>query len=218
MEKKLRVTALILLVMTLFWVILTVISMSGIDPLWKDADFVKWVSDPDIFRTMNYVNVTLLTIGIVVFFSFLYNYFAEYKDHAIVGFVFIPIYGMINLFCYSSQISLVPEIARSAITSQDDMLFAAAIVHANSHSMVGFLNGLAYALLGIPSIVFGVLLYRRMKKISGIILLLSGIMCIVGFTGYLTDSKMLSLGIMIGGILFLLSLISMVFEFKKKAE
>lgn len=190
--------------------------MSGFDPTWDNPEIVKWASDPDFFRTMNYVNVTLLTIGVIVFFSFLHIYFTGYHSYSIVGFVFIPIYGVINLVCYSSQISIVPDIARSAIAAEDNLLFAAALVQASSTSMIGFLNGLAYAILGIPSILFGILLYRRSKRVSGAFLQLNGMMCMIGFIGYITGSRAVSLGIMIGGILFLLSLISMVFEFRKE--
>ena len=94
---------------------------------------------------------------------------------------------------------------------------ASELIQANSHSLVGFLNGLAYAILGIPSIIYGVLLYRKAKRLSGVFLLINGIMCITGVIGYIMNSAVFALGVMIGGIVFLLSLIFMSIEFKNES-
>lgn len=218
MERKLKITALILLILTIIWVILTAVSMSGIDPAWSNLEYVKWVADPDPFFTMNYVNVTLLTIVLIFLFSYLFNYLKDqHRKGAIVGLIFIPIYGIINLICYSIQISIVPSIARTALENQDNVLIASELIQANPSSLIGFLNGLAYAILGIPSIIYGILLFRKSKKFSGIFLLLNGILCIIGIVGYALDHAVISLGVMIGGIFFLISLLFMVIEFKSES-
>ena len=49
MEAKLKTTSIVLLIMTTIWVVLTVISMSGTDPLWSDGEYLLWVADPDIY-------------------------------------------------------------------------------------------------------------------------------------------------------------------------
>ena len=171
MERKLRITALILFILTVIWVILTAISMSGIDPVWSNFDFVRWVADPDVFFTMNYVNVTFLTIVVIILFSYLFNYYKDqWRVATVAGLIFIPVYGIINLFCYSIQISIVPAMARTALENQEDVIRVSQFIQANSNSSVGLLNGLAYAILGIPSIIYGILLFRSSKKFSGVLL------------------------------------------------
>ncbi len=218
MERRLKIIAPILVILTMLWVVLTTVSLSGIDRTWSNSEYVIWVAYPDIFYTANYVNVTILTILVVAFFSFMYHYLKEeYRRRAVAGLIFVFIYGIINVICYSIQISLVPSIARTALENPDSMLLASELIQANSHSLIGFLNGLAYAILGIPSIIFGVLLIRKTKKYSGLFLLLSGISSIVGLAGYILNNTVIALGIMVGGILFLLSLIFISIEFKSQS-
>jgi len=57
-------------------------------------------------------------------------------------------------------------------------------------------------------------LIKELKKYSGIFLLLNGILCIIGIIGYLTGNSIVAMGIMMGGIVFLISLIFMIIEFK----
>jgi len=202
--------------MTTIWVVLTAISMSGTDPLWGDEDYLKWVADPDIFFTLNYLNVTFLTLVVLLLYLYLFNYLkALNRRLALAVLLLVPVYGAINIFSYSIQIFLVPGLARSALEHQGDISHVSALVQANSNSLVGLLNGIAYAILGIPSIVYGFMLYRSFRKYSGMFLLLSGVFSLLGLVGYLTDQALLSMGIMIGGILFLISLFLMIIEFKK---
>jgi hypothetical protein len=87
-------------------------------------------------------------------------------------------------------------------------------------SAVAFFNGLAYAILGIPSILFGLLLWKYPGALrwGGLLLALNGAACIMGVIGFLTGSALLSQGVMIGGMLFLLALflISWAFLMGKK--
>jgi hypothetical protein len=70
---------------------------------------------------------------------------------------------------------------------------------------------LAYALLGIPSIIFGLLMFREKSplKVAGALLALNGVACILGIVGFLARSAPLSLGTLAGGVLFLLALVPM---------
>jgi hypothetical protein len=78
------------------------------------------------------------------------------------------------------------------------------------------MNGMAYAILGIPSIIYGILMFKEIKKISGVLILLNGISCIIGIIGYIIKNSILVMGIMIGGILFMGALAAMAFEFRSK--
>ena len=115
MERRVKSTSLVMFFLTLLWIVLTAISMSGIDPEWSDSDYVKWIAGPDIFFILNYVNVILITILVVIFFSFLKSFLEpEFPDGARAGILFVPVYGVINLLCYSIQISVVPSLAASS--------------------------------------------------------------------------------------------------------
>jgi hypothetical protein len=214
-QQKIKIASFILLIQTIIWVIFTGISMSQVNSSWVDSDFIKWAANPDIFFVGNYINATLLTITAIILFSFLFVFLkTKYEIMAIIGFVFLPIYGILNLLCYSIQITIVPAIAANSINNLAAINIVSQLIQADSKSLIGFLNGLAYALLGIPSIIYGLLLIKELKKYSGIILLLNGISCIIGIIGYLLGSSILSKGMMIGGILFLFSLLFMIIEFK----
>jgi len=214
-QNKIKITSLILLILTIIWIVVSTISMLQVKPAWKDSDFIRWVSHPDIFFILNYINATLLTVVIIFLFSFIFTFLKpKYESIVIVGLVFIPIYGVINLLCYSIQISIVPSIAYNSLNNQYTVNIVSQLIQANSKSLIGFMNGMAYAIFGIPSIIYGILLIKELKKYSGIFLFINGIFCFVGIIGCLIGNSILEMGTMIGGVIFLISLIFMQFEFK----
>ncbi len=75
---------------------------------------------------------------------------------------------------------------------------------------------MAYAILGIPSMIYGFLLIKESKKISGLLIALNGAFCIIGINGYIIKNSILASGIMIGGMLFMGCLVAMAFEFRNK--
>lgn len=212
---QLRITGLILFILTLLWVVLMGISTAPIEPDWSAASYLDWASKPSLSYLLNYINVTLLTAGVVLLFVQLYLFLQERNRQTVLAaLLFVPIYGMLNLICYSIQISVVPAMAENALHHQESFELVAQLIQANPESLVGFLNGLAYAILGIPSIIYGYLLIKESKVITGYALLLSGILSLLGFAGMLMDSRILSMGIMIGGFLFLISLGGVLLEFR----
>ena len=218
-ERTVKTLALVLLILTILWVVLTGISMSRVKSSWTPHDFMKWISDPDIIFVLNYINATLLTVVAVLLFSSLFVYLkTEGETAALAGLVFVPIYGLMNLFCYSIQISVVPSIVRTVLDHSGPGYMAFQFIQASPDSLTGFINGLAYGILGIPSIIYGRLLFRKSKKYSGTFLAMNGIFCLLGIIGYLTGNPIMSKGTLIGGILFLISLAFMVVEFRKRGD
>jgi len=219
MLKQLRITGLILFLMTILWVILMGISTADIEPVWSPGDYVEWASQPSFSYRLNYINVSLLTLGVVIFFALLYKVLNQKsKGIALAGLVFVPIYGMMNLICYSLQISFVPSMAQSALGHPESIQSAAQWIQANPDSIAGFVNGLAYALLAVPSLIFGYLLILDARRLSGLTLMLSGFLCLLGITGMILNSRILSMGIMAGGFIFLISLGCIVVEFRERAD
>lgn len=76
-------------------------------------------------------------------------------------------------------------------------------------------NNLAYAILGIPSIIFGVILFKQdsWKRLAGFLMALNGVACIVGIVGIALGNSLLSTGSLVGGILFLFALIALSWTF-----
>jgi hypothetical protein len=191
--------------------------MSQVNPAWNNSDYLCWVSKPDIFFIGNYINASILTITALILFSSLYLFLKEkFEINSFIGIIFIPVYGVLNIVCYSIQISVVPFIASSGMTHNDSIILAAMLIQANPQSLIGFINGLAYAILGIPSVIYGFLLIKSSKKYSGFFLLLSGVFSVAGLFGYFINNPVISKGIMAGGVLFLIALVFLVIEFKDK--
>jgi len=65
------------------------------------------------------------------------------------------------------------------------------LIQANNHTLVSYINDLAYAILGIPSIIFGLLLKKENKKYSGNFLFLNGVLRILGIVGYMINNRIL---------------------------
>jgi len=215
MHRTIRITAFILLIQTIIWVIFMGISSAPIEPDWLALDYVTWASEKGVAYLINYVNVSLLTLLVVILFTFLYSFLKEGAGPlAISGLILVPIYGIMNLVCYSIQISVVPTMAEGALIRGDSVQFISQLIQADPGSLAGYINGLAYAVLGIPSILFGMLLYRQSKRWSGALLAVNGLLCITGITGYHLGNDLLSTGTMAGGIIFLLALLGMVIEFR----
>jgi hypothetical protein len=218
-ESKVRLTGIILLIQTIAWLICTIISMSQVQASWSNIDYIKWVSKPDIYFMANYVNATLLTFVDVILFSYLFSYLKSKEDGKwLVGMVFIPIYGALNVICYSIQISIVPAMAQASLADNSMLNITQLLIQANPQSLVGYINGMAYAVLGIPSIIFGLGLYKNGKKLSAAMLIVSGLSSIVGIIGYSLNSDLLTKGTMVGGVFFLFSLIFITVEFGSTKE
>lgn len=214
-RSNIQISALIVFILCVSWIVLGIFSMPPVKAELTNLDYLQWVSRPSLSFTLTYINATLLTIIDVILFYFLYSYLNVFnKTYAQLGLIFIPIYGVLNIVCYSIQITTVPTIAKIAISS-GNIDFAIQLVQAKNDSLIGYLNGLAYTILAIPSILYGYLLIKQRNKFSGLFLIASAIFDVFGIIGYLIGNKTLAIGMILGGVAFSVSLIYMVFEFKK---
>lgn len=214
-RRNIQITALGVFVLCVGWIVLGVFSMPPVKAEWTNLDYLQWVSKPSLSFTLTYINATLLTIIDVILFYFLYSYLnVSNKTFAQLGLIFIPIYGVLNIVCYSIQITTVPSIAKIALESGNTD-FAIQLIQAKNNTLIGYLNGLAYTMLGIPSLIYGYILFKQRIKFSGLFLIASAILDVVGITGYLIGNKTLATGMILGGVAFTVALICMAFEFKK---
>jgi hypothetical protein len=69
--------------------------------------------------------------------------------------------------------------------------------------------------LGIPSIIFGVILLKQdlWNRLAGFLLVLNGVACIIGIVGIALGNSLLSTGSFVGGFLFLFALFALSWTF-----
>lgn len=217
--------ALITLILTTFWLILMIWDLSNAGPLETFEQVLGHIGKKNSIFTATYLNAGLLTIAVTALMGGLYTHVKPiFPDWSAVGLVFVPIYGTLNLLTYLSQITLVPALLQAAADptlADTALLLLQQTLQLLPGSTIGFFNGLAYAILGIPSIIFGLALTKgadRSLKISGWLLLINGIACILGIIGDASGNNLLSLGTVLGGAIFWLALFPMTYGFLRRQD
>ena len=219
MAKLVAFLCLVCLLLTALWVGLLVADMTSAGPLETFEQAVAHASRLHSLFYATYLNAALLTLAAVALFAALYAWLKPIApDWAIIGLIFVPIYGVLNLVAYLSQVALVPALvalrADAQYAATADVLLRLTL-QAWPVSAMAFFNGLAYAILGIPSILFGLLLWRQggVLRWGGLLLALNGVACILGVIGFLAGNTLFAQGVMIGGILFLAAMFPLAWGF-----
>lgn len=220
--RMLGVVSLICLVVTILWLVLMIWGIVSVGTVETFEQALAHVAEPDALFFLTYVNATLVTLFATMLLAGLYVYFRPIApEWSAIGLVFVPVYCVLNLFVYVSQITIVPRLLAFQGTAeyQDaSSLLLGQMVQLWPGSAVATLNTLAYAILGIPSIIFGMGLVKQgtSKQLSGILLALNGLACIVGMVGFVVGSDLLEWGTSAGGVLFLLALIPLSLAFLRE--
>lgn len=218
------VLSVISLVLTAVWVILLITSMATAGPRDSFEQVLAHVAQLDALYYLNYHNAALLTVAVTMLFAALYALLRpDEPTWAAVGVMFIPVYAAFNLVAYLTQVTVVPRLIlrRAASSTMDTGLLVELLrqlVQGWEGSAIWVLNNLGYAVLGIPSIIFGVLLARRAgaSRWAGVLLALSGAASIAGMVGIVANSAALSIGSVVGGGLFLVALIPLSIAFLRR--
>lgn len=227
-SRQISIVSMILALLTGIWIICMVLLMQQHGTIMATfEDAIDFVRDPGGLFYLTYLNVVVLTIFDVVLFGLLYLYFRQaYPALSLVGILFVPVYAAYNLFVYISQISVVQMIIsdHDGVISEEVMqVLLGQFIQLWEHSTIGFLNNYAYAILGIPSILFGIAIYRMkpgaegrngagisgLNRVTGILLILNAMACFLGVAGIITGNHVLANGSAAGGGLFFLSLVGM---------
>jgi hypothetical protein len=209
MNKKLiGIFALISFVFVTLWIVLFIISAATYGPTKTFEQALGYVSRLDALFYLTYLNATIFTLLAVMVMAGLYLICKPtHPTWSMMGAAFIPVYGVMNIFAYFSQLVLMPVLIP---LRESPGLQAAVDVWLNvtmqilPGSAVNTFNNMAYAILGIPSIIFGMILYQKVKtlRIPGALLALNGVACILGVIGILMDHAILGWGSVIGGVLW----------------
>jgi hypothetical protein len=211
------------LISVTLWLILLVWDMVTVGPLDTLQQVFANVQKDDWKFTITYLNAGMFTIFVIALMAGLYIYCSSaLPGLSIVGLVFVPVYGTLNLIAYFSQITIVPALLESTsvpAVADTAYLLLEHTLQMLPGSTVAFFNNLAYAMLGIPSMIYGWILItdqNRAIRTSGWLLLLNGIACILGFIGILVNIDFLSIGTILGGAVFWVSLFPMSYGFLRR--
>lgn len=210
--KKLWDSATLCLITTSLWLVLMIVSISNTGAIITIEEAIGSVMNPGILFYLSYINAVFVTITATVFFVYLYSYCKSLNSEwSLMGMVFVPVYCILNLLVYFSQIAVIPRLISLMNTQQHSEVYIAILgqfIQGWSGSAVSVMNQLAYAVLGIPSVIFGIILvkHKRISTLGGWLLVLNGLSCIVGVIGTAANSQALAIGSVVGGALFLFSL------------
>jgi hypothetical protein len=224
MSKNVAFLALVCLLLTSLWIALLIADMASAGPLETFEQAAAHASRLHGLFYATYLNAALLTLSAVAFFAALHAWLKPTApDWTLIGLVFVPIYGTLNLVVYLSQVTLIPALVTLRLDPQTTVMADTLLrltLQAWPGSIMAFFNGLAYAVLGIPSILYGALLWQHTGALrwGGLLLALNGAACILGVVGSLAGSALLSQGVMIGGILFLLALFPLGWAFSREIQ
>jgi hypothetical protein len=162
-----------------------------------------------LFYTVSYVNAILLTLSSVSVYAGLYALLRpHYPEWATIGFAFVPVYGLIALLSYLSQIVVVPQLVELAASPQYEATATVLLKHLIQiwpESSLQQVDQFSYVILGIPSFLYGVMLYRlggRTVRVAGGVLALGGPFTLLMAVGVVArQMQLVELPSMIGGVL-----------------
>ncbi len=217
------IISLICMVATALWLGLFIAGMARNGPASGFEQALAFVHRQDALFYATYLNAALITLLATMLMTGLYLFCRPAApEWSLIGLVFVPVYCLMNLVAYLSQITLVPMLVqlRQTVGYQPTAdIILELTIQAYPASAIGYFNNLAYALLGIPSIIFGITLIHKSNlwRIAGWLMALNGAACILGIVGITIRNSILSLGSLIGGVLFLAALFPLSLAFWRES-
>ncbi len=211
--KRLGWLALLVALATSLWVILLIVMTATSGQAQTLLERIAMLEAQKGLYLLNYANAGLITLGTAAFMAGLYSFTcAQDPFWAVIGLVFVPVYAGLNLVVYLSQVFLIPGLLAIYDQPQTNLLgelLLGLAIHDWPGSAAGFLNALAYAVLGVPSTIFGVLLVRRAAylRAPGLLLVISAVLSWLALVGVGVGSALLAGMTLVSGLVFLLALI-----------
>lgn len=225
MQTKLPgILSLTCLITTILWLVLFVADMAVTGSLETFDQVLAHVKKLGVQFYLTYANAALVTVSAVMLFAALYIHYKPIApEWSAIGVMFVPIYGALNLIAYLSQITVVPRLLELQALPEYQVFsqfLLRQFIQQWPDSTISIVNNLAYAVLGVPSIIFGILILKSVSalRLGGVLLTLNGLACIAGFIGIAAQITWLSQGSLIGGVLFLLALVPMSFVFLQQSK
>jgi hypothetical protein len=212
-NRSLGVLTSLVAITTAIWVALTLYRQITLPPINTLPDQIASIEGQLGLFKLNYANAGLITLANAALFAALYVYCRDESPlWAAVGLVFVPMYALGNLVVYLSQVFVVPELlalyhhpASTAMAAR----WLALTLHEWGGSATEFLNLLSYALLGIASVVMGLLMYRKAPglRAGSLLLGISGTLSILSLVGLGLENSLLTSLVMVSGLVFLVAVV-----------
>jgi hypothetical protein len=213
--KLLGYLSLLCLALTVLWLILMIVGTASAGPMDTFEQVLSHVFKLNCIFYLTYINAALITLTATMLFAGLYIYCKPIaSEWSVIALVFVPVYSVLNLFAYLSQVLIIPRLLALHQTTEYQAFsefVLRQLIQLWPNSSVYAFNNLAYAVLGIPSIIYGVILFGQnsWKRIAGALLALNGVACIIGIVGIALENSLLSTGSLVGGVLFLFALMAL---------
>lgn len=206
---------------TAVWVVLLIVGQTAIARADTLPQKIATLDPPGALFYATYTDAALLTLLTVIFFVGLHRFTREvapFWSTAVAA--FIPMYGLANLVAYLSQIFVVPRLLalyRAPASSDVALVLLDLALQDWPGSAVQALNLGAYALLGIPSIVYGITMARMDRRLwmGSALLALSGVFSFAALTGVAVRSALLSSLTLVSGAVFLVAVILLGFRLRR---
>jgi hypothetical protein len=198
---------------TTIWVVIVVVSEATAIPVVTLAEKIGALGNLNFVFYFNYINAALITLFDVALFAGVYLYCRDDEPFwATIAVAFVPIYGLGNLLAYLSQVFMVPHLLtlyRAPETVSIATVLLGLTLHTWSGSAVEFINGLSYAILGIPSIIFSAIMFYKTKALraGSVLLAHSGLLSIIALIGAGLQNPILTKMSLVSGFIFLIALI-----------
>jgi hypothetical protein len=211
--RTIGILTLIVAAITVLWAVLFMVTEVAMPAVPTLAGRIALIEGSLGLFVLNYANAGLLTLAAVVMLAALCVYCRQEDPlWTAVALVFVPIYGLANLVVYLSQVFVVPgllDLYRDPATAAVAEILLRLALHTWPGSAAGFVNALAYAALGIPSVILGLLLARRAPclRAGGRLLALSGVLAVVALVGVGIGDATLAFLSPLGGFVYLVGLI-----------
>jgi hypothetical protein len=213
---KTRITGILTMavaITTAIWVVLTIATEMTAVPAATLEEKIESLGKLDFLFYFNYTNAAMITLLSVAMFTGFYLYCRDEAEYwSTMAVVFVPIYGMGNLVTYLSQVFVVPyllDLYRLPETALTAEVLLGLMIHNWYGTAMEPLNGMSYAILGIPSIIFAVIMFRKAKglRVGGVLLALSGVLSMIAVIGVALQNLLLGMMSLAGGFVYMVSLI-----------
>ena len=199
------------LIFSILWIVLLIYSIIQSGPTETFEQAYNIASQAGLLFYLTYINSVFITLSATILFTGIY-FFCKSTDPqlSLIGLIFIPVYCVFCLFSYFSQISIVPRLLSNFNligSDSNSSILIGQMLQGWQDSAVWIINNFAYAILGIPSIVFGISLFKRegVARTSSVFLILSGLFSILGIIGIVSQNKLLGMSSAVGGVFFIIS-------------
>ncbi len=159
------------------------------------------------YYSATYINVLILTLLNGLLFGSLYGMLKNaHPEWAAAGLIFVPLYSILALFSYLSQLTLVPVLIEQL---NDPQLQAGAtlllqhLLQASPKSTIILFDQFSYFLLGFPCLIYGLLMWQyKTVRIPGALFAGSGAFCLLIGVGIVARiPALIDIPSMVGGVI-----------------